>query len=596
MTRLEQYFRFFQLQYCEIERKHQLYENTSLASLFASGGAYWGEIVAVAKGDNLIFKFNTDSVPSLKRPMQFCVLRQAYKVELGDDIQNWNLSCLDFRKKTNTHTVMSDVLPIFHYDRKDKTVGCTKIGIELFDSISKALTEKRKVIFVMMQPMPPVELLINLANYIKQNPHDPNLTLQPKIPYDSWAPKDVENTEGGNLDDVVLASLQKSDICVLQGPPGTGKSYTVARIISRLAAEGLSVCATMQSNKSLEDLIGQPPLSSLLDASAVYKTVLSSDEHKRFPSLKPAPKNLMIPKGRVLCSTYYTLSRALVSSSASLYDYVIIEEASQAFMTIIAAFKRLGKKCIVVGDPMQLPPVVEIGNAADYAGINVDTQANGMMTLVRSLDVPSFRITTSYRLTERNCRQTGVFYKNALKSVQPFEKRIDFSNIKSNVACFPANGGTILFTTTGSSDANCSNAAKTLIRSLINSFVEHYHNYDYAVISPFVKTTTILQNEFLSENQLLSLTIETVNRIQGLTVDYAIYYIPCRNPDFAFSENLFNVATSRSKSTTLIITDMPIDVIPIKSEKVRMFLSQTPRIENLDIPVSDVPRPHRSQS
>ena len=80
------------------------------------------------------------------------------------------------------------------------------------------------------------------------------------------------------------------------------------------------------------------------------------------------------------------------------------------------------------------------------------------------------------------------------------------------------------------------------------------------------------------QSKTLDILIETINRIQGETVDYCIYYIPQRNFDFAFSDNLFNVATSRSKSTTLIITDIPIDLINIRSNKVYEFISKCERI------------------
>ena len=54
-----------------------------------------------------------------------------------------------------------------------------------------------------------------------------------------------------------------------------------------------------------------------------------------------------------------------------------------------------------------------------------------------------------------------------------------------------------------------------------------------------------------------------------MTVDYTIIYFPQRNITFALTENRFNVATSRSKSTTLIISDIPlvnfISISPIVS-------------------------------
>lgn len=79
-----------------------------------------------------------------------------------------------------------------------------------------------------------------------------------------------------------------------------------------------------------------------------------------------------------------------------------------------------------------------------------------------------------------------------------------------------------------------------------------------------------------------------MSRIQGETVDYTIYYIPSRNQRFAFSENLFNITTSHSKSTTLLISDMPLDIIPINTNKVMQFLSHC---KNVDLtPKGDIDR------
>ena len=57
-----------------------------------------------------------------------------------------------------------------------------------------------------------------------------------------------------------------------------------------------------------------------------------------------------------------------------------------------------------------------------------------------------------------------------------------------------------------------------------------------------------------------------------MTVDYAIFYIPGRFPGFALNERRFNVATSRSMSTTVIVSDMPITKIPFLPPTVSMFL------------------------
>ena len=46
-----------------------------------------------------------------------------------------------------------------------------------------------------------------------------------------------------------------------------------------------------------------------------------------------------------------------------------------------------------------------------------------------------------------------------------------------------------------------------------------------------------------------------------MTVDYSIVYFPMNNIGFALSGNRFNVATSRSRSTTLIISDLDFEAL-----------------------------------
>ena len=73
------------------------------------------------------------------------------------------------------------------------------------------------------------------------------------------------------------------------------------------------------------------------------------------------------------------------------YDIIVIEEASQAFLTTIAAFKQLGKKCLIVGDPMQLPPIVKMNNP-QYNSWNVHTQIEGLKTFALGSNIKSYRI------------------------------------------------------------------------------------------------------------------------------------------------------------------------------------------------------------
>lgn len=577
MDRLESYEKFFQLQRRDQEKKFEQYANTPLNSLFSEGRAYYGTVIGTTEYGQIILHFDTLVAPRLKVPMVFCLIKKNAYEEYGVDVSNWDCTSLKFRENYGAHTNFSDILPIYFLNER-KTIGCGNVSLEMVKAVRTSIEKHIIIKFVMLETLPPTELLMNLAEYIKQHPSDKNLLLAPKISYDEWTPTDLKSTD--NVADKVISSLKEHNICVLQGPPGTGKSYTLGEIISKMVVEKNSICVTTQSNASLIALISQDTMKPVIENGTISKTVLSAEEKKKHPYLIPAEKDLLISKGCLLCSTYYTLSRIINKIDQPIYDLIVIEEASQAFLTAIAAFMKLGKKCLIIGDPMQLPPIVEIANSSDYNGIDINTQTYGMLTYICSEDVPCYRMTTSYRLTPSSTNLSKFFYGGHLSSVQ--KKKITF-NVPSDIKpFFPDEGGTVIYTTEGSSGANCSEEALKVIRKIVNTFKGYYPKRRLAVLTPFILTTKALQSEFCKDDQKLDLLVDTISRIQGETVDYTIYYVPLRNHGFAFSDNLFNVATSRSRSTTLLITDIPLDLIPISSNKVRQFLNNCKAV-NFDV-------------
>lgn len=568
MSKLQDYKRFFKLLKKDQDKKFELYANTALNNLFADSRAFYGTVTGVTEHGNIILKFETMGTPRLKVPMSFCIVNPKAFDIYGKTISNWRCTSFQFRDNELYHTSFSNALPIYYLNDR-KTIGCGQIQLEVLGSIKMALERKMVLHFIMLEDMPPTELLLNLADYIDLHPKDNYLLLEPKIEYDDWKPIQLRSTD--NVPQKVINQLNSKGICVLQGPPGTGKSYALADIISKVTADNKSVCVTTQSNASLISLISQDTMKPLIERKGnIYKTVLTVDEKKEHPFLIPAPSNLLVSQGSLLCTTYYSLSRIINKIDSPVYDLIVIEEASQAYLTAIAAFMKLGKQCLIVGDPMQLPPVVEMADETDYEGIDIETQVYGMKTFVCSIDAPSYRMTTSFRLTPASTNQTKYFYGGNFTSVQ--KEKVIFNVPAEMSPFFPDEGGTIIYETEGGAGAIYTDSALEIIKKIYSVFSSYYPKRRLAILSPFIKTTEKLQEEYKKEDQKLDILVETINRIQGETVDYTIYYVPLRNYDFAFSDNLFNVATSRSRSTTLLVTDMPLERIPIKSNKVRQFL------------------------
>ena len=80
-----------------------------------------------------------------------------------------------------------------------------------------------------------------------------------------------------------------------------------------------------------------------------------------------------------------------------------------------------------------------------------------------------------------------------------------------------------------------------------------------AVLSKFRSTIQQIQKQFIFQSKKSEIPenvkIETVDRVQGLTVDYCIFFIPNASLKYSLEKELFNVATSRAKYCTIIVAD-----------------------------------------
>lgn len=156
-------------------------------------------------------------------------------------------------------------------------------------------------------------------------------------------------------------------------------------------------------------------MGRLLEAGKVYKTKITTDENKEVPHLRLA-KNIVPKKGCVILSTFYITSGVAADTLFDYtFDYVVMDEASQALLPMIGASKMLGAKTLFVGDIKQLPPVVQLKNSKiterNYSGL-----IEGLRTITDSSIYPTYQLTESYRLTDRGTKYTGEFYGQSLKS------------------------------------------------------------------------------------------------------------------------------------------------------------------------------------
>jgi len=582
---IDNYVKFFLHQKQEIIKEYNKIKDVSLKQLFRESKILIGRIDRVnPTNGHIVIEFDKQLSVRLKTMMNCTLLSKKCFEELGDNYSSWNISFGEFNKPEHSmwHQGFSDVMPLYFLESHNSAkayVGCSSLSVKMYNDIEKLLGMGKQLTILLFDPFPPTEYLENLAIYTKNHPDNNFFNINEDKQYADWNPIELEYNPQNSLaiPETIQKVLELEDRCILQGPPGTGKSFTIANIVKHYMDKGKSVCVTTMANKGLIELAKQSPLKQYLKEHRVYKTNLSSDEAKSVPGLQYIKRDLLAPKGSLVCSTYYVLSKLFnVEKEPAFvmptFDLIVIEEASQAFLSTLAAFCSLGTKCLIVGDPMQLSPIVInlSKNSVEYKIWKVQHQCDGLMNIALNQQITSYRITTTFRLTEKSANLTKEFYGGSFRSVQP--KPVDFSNIKSPY--FPKEGQPIVVFTNDSQDGICSDKAVAIINNVLGNLKEFYPDSEIAIISPFKDTVKLLQKRFYTENQDLDLTIDTIDRIQGMNVDYAIVYFPLAAVSFAFAENRFNVATSRSRNTTLIISDGDFRDFPALPPRSKAFLSR----------------------
>ena len=587
-NRISNYKSFFTDQIKESVDEQQKMNRSTMSQLFKTDALSLGYVERVqTELGAVIIKFPRTMAPRLKVQRSITVIKKNAKRALGEKVTEWTCKWGDFCDNPDYHSAGSDITPLYYVSGKDDGydyVACIGLSSSLYDLFLKTTKEGKSLPVIIYNPFPPVEYYKNMMHYMEIHPEDTNLFLEPKMSYKDWRPEelafDKENPNG--IVDTINGTLDREGICILQGLPGTGKSYTIATIVASYLKADKSVCVTTMANKGLVELIKQEPLAEFVAAGLVSKTNLSVDERTQIKGVKNASNNLTVAGGELMCATNYVLSGVFSERKISVngipsYDLIVIEEASQAFLTTISAFISLGKRCLIVGDPMQLPPIAKTDNPL-YNSWNVHTQLDGLTTFALGSNVKSYRIVTTFRLTAKAAALTSIFYDERFVSVK--NDYLDYSLAKCSL--FPNEGGVLFYPTGDVRNGIYSEAADKIIRKVVCTLEEFYPNRSLA-ITPFRASVTELQKRFSTSDSTIDITIETIDRIQGMTVDYAILYLPGRNPAFALEDKHFNVGTSRSLSTTLIVSDLPLDELSnfhSASPMVLKFLSRCDRVDS----------------
>ena len=460
----------------------------------------------------------------------------------------------------------SEAACIWHANgREPKTIIGGFKGLDL--SFSDYIKQTPGALVFFGPHRPPIDYLCNLYNLTKNDVSD---RVSDILDYKYNSYDTIPILIKDNSLEFLYKQLFSTHVTILQGPPGTGKTQLIAELCERLCMEGKSVLVTALTNRALIEITLKQSCRRLLNEGRVLKSNLTYDEQEEVPGLTNLKKIIPI-KGKLVLATFFQVSGYIKEMMANeCFDVVIMDEASQALLPMFAVANKIGERNLWVGDYAQLGPVASLNSDRIKSGGYKDF-VDGFTTLSEKRSFPLYQLTKTYRLPQRAADYTGIFYRNSLIS----EKQNSVVTIKSLGKILDPEGGPSLILT----DMEVSNPAPAfaidMAAYLVHTIMSENTNCEIAVLSYLRKTVRALQRAISLRlgigNKVL---IDTVSRVQGLTTDVTIFFVPYTSLNRSLEARLFNVATSRAKSHTIIIADKRIMTYQYLCEEVRTFLKK----------------------
>jgi len=499
---------------------------------------------------NLIVKFDHKICnPPRKNENLQCFVSEMQ----NDDVKNWGgISYQNIRSKFTAQFESKTVF--FTFENGHTIVGLSGVKIE-------DVPKYQKDTLVFLAPTdPPLEYLFNLQNFLKETQPSTNEILDLEIGTLNWNPQPL------TVDESIVTQIQtdliEKEIIIIQGPPGTGKTFLMAQLCSAFLKTDYRILVTALTNRALIELAEKEHLKTALSEGKIYKSTLTADEskNKKIKGIK-AFKSLSQQQPQMLLATYYIMSQiAAKAIQDTHFDYIIIEEASQAFLSTIALARKLGKKCIIIGDIKQLEPIFHKEYAPEDTN-NYHWMICGLKAISFTMQTSKqYILTDSYRLPQNSVDVTNSFYSGQLKSKSSAELPLNLSNFPLLNESFQSSGGTSIRKFQLADGKIPSTECSQFIIDLVNQLKQFDIKSEIAVLAFYRDSVRFLQKEIYSKcADTENVLVETIDRIQGLTTDFTIFFIPTESIPFALQANRFNVATSRAKLCTLIITDKNIN-------------------------------------
>ena len=161
---------------------------------------------------------------------------------------------------------------------------------------------------------------------------------------------------------IAVVNDMDGTVLPIQGPPGTGKTYVSARAILSLVRQGFRVGVGSNSHEAIRNVL-MGCISALEDEDLpinlelVHKVSGGEDGYPEDCDVHRTTDNAEAAKGgHVVGGTAWFFSR---DENVQAFDWLFVDEAGQVGLANMIAMGRAALNIVLVGDPRQLPQVIQ---------------------------------------------------------------------------------------------------------------------------------------------------------------------------------------------------------------------------------------------
>ncbi|MFC5136090.1 MULTISPECIES: AAA domain-containing protein [Haloferacaceae] len=355
----------------------------------------------------------------------------------------------------------------------------------------------------------------------------------------------IDNNAAQN--DAVELAVDAEDCALIHGPPGTGKTYTIARTIRALVADGNRVLLAAFTNRAVDnalEALRDQGFGDVLRVGSETGVRADMQDVRLIERGDPNRKAAELRDASVVAATTAACGSRVMRECE--FDVALVDEASQLTEPSTHAAINLADRFVLVGDHEQLPPVVRAEN---------DLRTSLFQRLIETYPNASVMLDRQYRMSQRiQAFASAEFYDGALRPATPAVagQRLSDLGVDPDALAPELTGGVGFVDPDGERDGNRNVREAERVAGIVDAYLAAGVDPDeIGVIAPF-------RAQVAEIGRRTDVTVDTVDRFQGSSKEVIVVsFVATGDLDGPIFEDhrRVNVALTRAKKQLTLVGD-----------------------------------------